>query len=57
VPPSSTCGVPRPPEGGERPTLRAQIDGQGGCALTVDLYQSDEGAGTVIDSVVIYTGG
>jgi hypothetical protein len=56
VPPESTCGVPRPPQGGERPTLRAQIDGQGGCALTVDLYQSDEGAGTVIDSVVIYTG-
>jgi hypothetical protein len=55
VPPSFTCGIPRPAEAGERRALRLEIDTRRrgedrGCPLTVDLYR----VGRVIDSVVIY---
>lgn len=55
VPPRTWCGVPRPAQGGERETLRFEIDPTpdgGGCPLTVDLYRDSE---QVIDSVVVYT--
>ena len=57
VPPSETCGIPRPPGAGERESLRLVVDtreiGRGlGCPLTIDLYRD---SARVIDGVVIYS--
>ena len=56
VPPPEYCGVNRPIQGGERRTLRIEIDPRRdgddrGCPLTIDLYRSQR----VIDSIVVYT--
>ena len=55
VPRDPWCGVPRPPEMGQRFALRLQIDPRAsqsddGCPLTIDLYRSER----VIDTVVVY---
>jgi hypothetical protein len=56
VPPQEWCGITRPVQGGERRTLRIEIDpredgDERGCPLTIDLYRSER----VIDSIVVYT--
>ena len=52
VPPSDTCGTPRPVEAGERRALRLRFGSEeAGCVLTIDLYRDSD---DVIDAVVIY---
>ncbi|MCY7396903.1 MAG: PASTA domain-containing protein [Nocardioides sp.] len=55
APPPEQCGVPRPAAGGDRPSLRLQVDptpaGGTPCPLTVDLFRSAAG----IDSMVVYS--
>lgn len=55
VPPDTQCGVPRPPQGGDRASLRLQVeplrDAPTPCPLTIDLFRSGSG----IDSVVVYS--
>jgi hypothetical protein len=54
-PPLSWCGVTRPDVVDDRSSIRFKIDarpdGESGCPLTVDLYQSE----SLIDAVVVYT--